>query len=71
MNTYTPASTSFSLFSIGQTDPLGCHCANVVVGVKVGLFNFASIYHIDHIIYGDAVKGKHNHSMKKSQSIYI
>lgn len=55
-NTDTPAGTSFPLFGIGQANPLGCHSADVVVGVKVGLLNLPSIYHVYNIIYGDAVR---------------
>lgn len=49
-----PACASFPLFGVGQADPLGCHRADVVVGVEVGLLNLASIDHINNIIYGDA-----------------
>lgn len=53
---HTPAGTSFPLFGIGQANPLGCHGADVVAGVKVGLLYLPSIYHINNVIYGDAVK---------------
>lgn len=75
---HAPASTSFPLFGVGQANPLLCHSADVVIGVKVGLLNLASIYHINNIIYGDAVrnsgerqrgkKRRPNHSEKTLQS---
>lgn len=58
INTHTPASTSFPLFGIGQANPLSHHGADVIAGVKVGLLNFASIYHINNIIDGDAVRSR-------------
>lgn len=51
---HTPASTSFPLLGVGQADPLLRHGADVVVGVEVGLFNFASVYHVNDIVDGDA-----------------
>lgn len=51
-----PASTTFPLFGVGEADPLLRHGADVVVGVKVGLLNFASVYHVNNIVYGDAVR---------------
>lgn len=53
---HTPAGTSFPLFGVGQANPLRCHSADVVACVKVGLLNLASIYHINNVIYGDAVR---------------
>ena len=53
-HTHLPAGTSFSLFGVGQANPLCCHSADVVGGVEVGLLNLASIYHINNVIYGDA-----------------
>lgn len=50
-----PSSSTFPLFGVSFTDPLGRHCTDVVLGVKVCLLDFSSIYHINYIIYGDAV----------------
>lgn len=57
-DTHTPASTSFPLFGIGQANPLSCHGADVVAGVKVSLLYLPSIYHINYVIYGDAEREK-------------
>lgn len=66
-HTHTPASTSFSLFSIGQANPLGCHGADVVVGIKVSLLYLASINHINNIIYGDAVRKSGNKERERKE----
>lgn len=66
---FLPASAAFPLFGIGQADPLLCHGADVVVGVEVGLLNFASVDHKDHIIYGDAVRKNIRRLMKKRDHI--
>lgn len=67
INKHTPASTSFPLFGIGQANPLCCHSADVVVGVKVGLLNLASIYHINDIVYGDAVRNSEREREKEGE----
>lgn len=68
-NPFSPASAAFSLFGVGQADPLLRHGADVVVGVEVGLLNFASVNHKDHIIYGDAVRKNRRRQMKKRDQI--
>lgn len=62
-----PASTSLPLFGIGQANPLSCHGADIVVTVKVGLLNLASVYHKNDIVYGDAERtgGEINQERKK------
>lgn len=64
---HAPASTSFPLFGVGQANPLLCHSADVVIGVKVGLLNLASIYHINNIIYGDAVRNSGERQMRETE----
>lgn len=66
---FSPASAAFSLLGVGQADPLLRHGADVVVGVEVGLLNFASVDHKDHIIYGDAVRKNRLRQMKKRDQI--
>lgn len=50
-----PSSSTFPLFGISFTNPLSRHRTDVVLCVKVCLFYFSSIYHINYIIYGNAV----------------
>lgn len=66
---FSPASAAFSLFGVGQADPLLCHGADVVIGVEVRLLNFASVDHKDHIIYGDAVRKNIHGPMKKRDQV--
>lgn len=66
---FSPASAAFSLFGVGQADPLLRHGADVVVGVEVGLLNFASVDDKDHIIDGDAVRKSRCRQMKKRDQI--
>lgn len=56
-NVCSPASTAFPLLSVGITDPLCGHDANVVLGVKMRLLDLPTINDINNIVYGDtAVK---------------
>lgn len=64
---HAPASASFPLFGVGQADPLLRHGADVVVGVEVGLLNFASIYHEDDVVYGDAARKSRGRQMRQTE----
>jgi hypothetical protein len=50
---YQPASTSSSLFSISQTDPLWFQRGYVILHIEVAHLGLATVYHIHDIIYRD------------------
>lgn len=52
---FLPSCSTFPLLGISFTNPLSCHCANVVLGIKVSFLYFSTIYNEYHVIYCNAV----------------
>lgn len=67
---HIPASAPLPLFGVGQAHPLRRHGADVVVGVKVGLLDLASINHVNDVIYGDAVRKRRERREERENQIF-
>lgn len=55
---FPPSCSTLPLLGIGFADPLSCHGADVVLGVKVSLLDLPPVYHEHHVIDCDAVAKK-------------
>lgn len=55
---FLPSCSTLPLLGIGFADPLCCHGADVVLGVKVSLLYFPPIYNKHDVIDCDAVEKK-------------
>lgn len=53
---FLPPCSTLPLLGIGLADPLCCHGADVVLGVKVSLLYLPPIYNKHHVIDCDAVE---------------